>query len=210
MFGGLKVKDDDSASEQSDMMNYFDGDFNVETGLEIPDDLMNFFQKKPPILVEAEQKKQKIGFETLKEVDENEEYRPSTGKNSAHSSAQSSRSFKIGQLRLDSSSNSSTYSQQESLESQNNSSFTNNSNISNEVIGSRASKRSKGGVSSNNRSKMNHQTLDIIEEWGFKQETIKKTLQFRIQKEKKRKKKQKKLSASEKYELLIRKRRNMG
>ena len=49
------------------------------------------------------------------------------------------------------------------------------------------------------------QTLQVIEEWGFKDEGVKKALEFRINKEKNRKKKNLKLNSEERYSNFMKK-----
>ena len=47
--------------------------------------------------------------------------------------------------------------------------------------------------------------LQVIEEWGFKDDSTKKALEFRINKEKFRKKKAQKLTAEERYTNFVKK-----
>lgn len=48
-------------------------------------------------------------------------------------------------------------------------------------------------------------TLDIVEEWGFKNEAAKKALEFKIKRDRDRKKKTKVLTAEERFKLFQKK-----
>lgn len=57
---------------------------------------------------------------------------------------------------------------------------------------------------------MDKNTLQAIDEWGFKDDSTKKALEFRIMKEKHRKKRTQKLTAEERYMNFVKKNNKPG
>lgn len=184
MFTNLKYKDELSF-DQDEMFDFFEGDLDIETGLDIPQQMMNLLANPTA-----------YNPKPLKSSNPKIEKKHSIQNNASDAIINPIRI--ASNLNLDSSNTSEVYSSRRDSDSV--------SILSLSSQGGSAKQKKQFRLQSNpsqvTKPKLKP-ALKVVEEWGFKDEDAKHALQFRIMRERNRKKKQKKLTAEERYKLFV-------